>query len=205
MTTYTSLLPKTGQTTSYVTGDDGDLEKGVAHSFTVLDTGQHSGTTDITMNGFTESKSNNCVQDNVTGLMWVKNPSAGIGSDPYLKGAVGIMPWTTDGDGVGIFPYVDLANAASLAGYTDWRIPNFVEILTILDHENMNLFAIFDWIGQNLWSSTTLKNNTTFAYSLSMNSQTAFDKTWLMYCIFVRGSPTAPVAGNSLIGGMVGE
>ena len=51
-------LPKTGQTTNYATGDDGDLERGVAwpsQRFTVDGTGF-------------------CVTDNLTGLMWVGIP-----------------------------------------------------------------------------------------------------------------------------------
>jgi hypothetical protein len=53
-------LPKTGQTTSYSTGDDGDLERGVAWPsprFTVDGTGL-------------------CVTDNLTGLMWVRTPDS---------------------------------------------------------------------------------------------------------------------------------
>jgi len=49
-------LPKTGQTTSYATGDDGDLEMGVAWPDT----------------RFTDNL-NNTVKDNLTGLVWTKN------------------------------------------------------------------------------------------------------------------------------------
>lgn len=60
---YTAKLPKTGQTTSYATGDDGDLQKGIAWPnprFTV---------------GIGAEA--DCVTDNLTGLMWAKIPSAG--------------------------------------------------------------------------------------------------------------------------------
>ena len=40
-------LLKTGQTTSYVAGDDGALQKGIAKSYTVLTAGQFSGTSTI--------------------------------------------------------------------------------------------------------------------------------------------------------------
>jgi len=49
-------LPKTGQTTSYYAGDDGDLEKGVAWP-----------SPRFTDNG------NGTVKDNLTGLVWTKN------------------------------------------------------------------------------------------------------------------------------------
>jgi len=49
-------VPKTGQTTSYATGDDGDLEKGVAWPDPrFMDNG------------------NGTVTDNLTGLIWLKN------------------------------------------------------------------------------------------------------------------------------------
>ena len=51
----TVQLPKTGQTISYATGDDGDLEMGVAWPDTRF------------------SDSGNTVKDNLTGLVWTKN------------------------------------------------------------------------------------------------------------------------------------
>jgi len=71
---------KTGQTVSFATGDDGDLELGVSRSYSIYTTGQYSGTTNITINGKTHALSNNCVQDNRTGLMWARYvPTANIG------------------------------------------------------------------------------------------------------------------------------
>jgi len=54
--TYAASVPKTGQTTSYATGDDGDLEKGVAWPSP----------------RFTDN-SDGTVTDNLTGLIWLKN------------------------------------------------------------------------------------------------------------------------------------
>ena len=62
-TTGTVSLPKTGQTASYSTDDDGTLQKGVAWPsprFTV-GTGAEA----------------DCITDNLTGLMWVKSPDTG--------------------------------------------------------------------------------------------------------------------------------
>jgi hypothetical protein len=59
-------LPETGQTTSYATGDDGDLEMGVAWPsprFTV---------------------SGDCVTDNLTGLMWTARNSGDTIRNSYL-------------------------------------------------------------------------------------------------------------------------
>lgn len=53
-------LPKTGQTTSYTTGDDGDLKIGVAWPSP----------------RFTVDGSGLCVTDNLTGLMWARTPDS---------------------------------------------------------------------------------------------------------------------------------
>ena len=59
--TYTAALAKTGQTTSYQTGDDGDYEKGVAWPNP----------------RFTVQADTNCVLDNLTGLIWARNANMG--------------------------------------------------------------------------------------------------------------------------------
>jgi len=88
-------LLKTGQTISYHAGDDGDLELGTAKSFTVLNTGQYEGTTNITINGKTCALSNNCVKDNNTGLMWARFiPQTDIG--PGADGKLFWEQWTLE-------------------------------------------------------------------------------------------------------------
>jgi len=88
-----SRLLKTGQTTSYATGDDGDLEIGVPRSYSVYTTDQYSGTTNITINGKTCALSNECVQDNRTGLMWARYvPVTNIG--PAATGTLFWAQWT---------------------------------------------------------------------------------------------------------------
>lgn len=88
-----SRLLKTGQITSYATGDDGDLELGVEKDYTVLSTGQYSGTSNIVINGKTHALSNNCVQDNRTGLMWARYvPTGDIG--PAADGKLFWEQWT---------------------------------------------------------------------------------------------------------------
>ena len=54
-------VPKTGQTTSYSAGDDGDLEKGVAWPSP----------------RFTVQAVTTCVTDNLTGLVWARNANLG--------------------------------------------------------------------------------------------------------------------------------
>ena len=100
---------KTGQTTVYVAGDDGTYQAGDAKRYSVLTAGQYAGTTNITLNGKTDSHSNNVVRDLNTGLMWSRYALASVGPNSN-----GTLPWTTNANGEGIFAYCAAANAAGL-------------------------------------------------------------------------------------------
>ncbi len=162
----TAIIPAakvlaTGQTTSYAANDDGDLEKGIPHSYTVLTTGQYAGTTNITMATKTDAHSNECVLDEATGLMWSRTVSASVGPTSN-----GLLPWTTNGSGEGIFTYATAANAASLAGYTDWRVPNINELASLCDYTNgINAVAFPVWDKANsYWTTTTRLATSTQAH-----------------------------------------
>jgi len=111
-----------------------------------------------------EALSNNCVLDRNTGLMWARYTSAenaamGAASD-------GKMPWT--GELYDIFQWCAAANAAELGGYSDWRIPNDVELANLRNMESPNAapdaIAFPGWpTSVNVWSSTTLPNSTSYA------------------------------------------
>ena len=90
-------LLETGQTTKYHDDDDGDLELGVAHSYTVLTTGQYAGNVTVTINGKTYAFSNACVRDNKTGLMWARTvPQSDIG--PATDGKLFWEQYTVTGE-----------------------------------------------------------------------------------------------------------
>ncbi len=165
-----ALVLATGQTTSYGSGtgvDDGALEIGERHRYTVLTTGQYSGTVNITLNGKTDVHSNACVMDDATGLMWTRTVSASVGPTSN-----GLLPWTTNANGEGIFTYAAAANAALLAGHgndpdplKNWRIPFDTELLEMRNMEQPTGApgAEFPTIAGNYWSSTTRPDATTFA------------------------------------------
>lgn len=129
-----ALPLKTGQTTKYHDGDDGDLEKGLDRAYTVLSTGQYSGTSNITVNGKTVALSNNCVRDHKTKLMWaryVAQSDIGPGND-------GKLYWEDAVNSEDIFEFCDQANAAELGGHGDWYVPNKAQFDGIVDLEAYN-------------------------------------------------------------------
>jgi hypothetical protein len=194
----TAKLLATGQLTSYGSGtgvDDGALKKGIVKRYTILTTGQYSGTTGITINSKTDTHSNNCVFDEQTGLMWSRYCSASVG--PASNGKI---PWTTTGSGgtaEGIFAYVAAANAASLGGYTDWRIPNIFELLSIADYEattaQPDSTAFPGWPSSDyFFTATTTPSATTSAMLVFFSPGTTGlqgtgVKTGNLYCALVRG------------------
>lgn len=121
-------LLKSGQTTAYnVAGrtsvSDGDTEYGLNQSFTNLTTGQYSGTTGITVNAKTDTHTNACVYDQKTGITWNRDPSASVG--PANNGL--LFYDDTGGSDEDAYAFCDAANAASLSGHSDWRLPNVTE------------------------------------------------------------------------------
>jgi hypothetical protein len=114
-----SGIPKTGQTASYHSGDDGDPLNRWGISVTTRFTpgiGAQVGT----------------VIDNATGLMWEQKTNDGtihdydneyswkVAFDVFLNGPSGL-------------------NTTNFAGYNDWRIPNINELLSIVDYGPPNI------------------------------------------------------------------
>lgn len=123
---------KTGQITDLTPAgrtckDDGGEQRGPEKSYTILTTAQFSGTTAITLNAKTDNHTNNCVIDNNTGLMWTREYAETVGEKP------GELYWDdTSAENEDIFAYCDEANVQQLAGFSDWRIPNINELLSLL-------------------------------------------------------------------------
>ncbi len=142
---------KTGQTTSFGTGDDGDREDGRGVDFFTLDCNNSFGNinklTDI--NGL-QVYGNDYLIDHLTGLGWLRVPVSNNDD------------WPTQ-----------LANAAAsnAAGFSDWFIPNIRQIFTLLNFENVNPNPLnyaplnsFGTVNGVFWLSTTRRNLTTNAY-----------------------------------------
>lgn len=122
----TAKLMKTGQTTSYRTGDDGDIEAGRNTNFTTLAENNPFGNT----NRFTDelggsTYTNNIVidwstYDGSTVLGWRRTISIDINWDNAIDGALATS--------IGTFT-------------TGWRLPNVQEILSIINFMITNGFS----------------------------------------------------------------
>jgi hypothetical protein len=144
-------LPETGQTKCYDangteiscsgTGQDGEWRAGVEWPNPRF------------------SVSDDCVTDNLTGLMWAKNA--------YLANYV--MTWQEALD------YVASINSdAGLCGYKDWRLPNVNELESLVNAEVANFTT---WLNSQgfvnvqsyyYWSSTTDAYNSVHAWVVIM-------------------------------------
>jgi hypothetical protein len=165
------VVPKTGQTETYGTRDDGALKKGVAWP-----------TPRFTDNG------NGTVTDNLTRLIWMKNANA-FGTKTWndaLTAANGLASGSAD------------LTDGSQAG--DWRLPNFRELHSLVDitrvfpalpegHPFTNVQSSLQ--SSYYWSSTTYVDFTGYAWYVDFagGAVTTFTKSDNCFVWCVRGGP----------------
>lgn len=182
---------KTGQAASYATGDDGELQKGVAWP-----------DPRFTDNG------NGTVTDNLTGLIWLTEANCisthypGFDNDGIGAGD-GKVTWQHALDfvaGINAGTYPDCG-----AGFTDWRLPNINELHSLVhygfsDPALPNSAGTGQWAEGNpfsnvqsyyYWSSTTLADFTSLAWLVDLNNGYVFSAlgTYDYHVWWVRGGP----------------
>ena len=177
----TAKLMKTGQTTSYRTGDDGDIEAGRNTSFTVLAENNPFGNT----NRFTDE----------------------LGGQTYTKNIV--IDWSTY-DGSTVFGFrrtttfnnwngaIDGSLIVSIAPFTSgWRLPNIKELINLANYSLSQVFNYSPFNNTNaLHSSTTDASNTANFFYANINGQMqSTGKTGTGYYIPCR---TFTVTGTTL-------
>jgi hypothetical protein len=142
----TALLDiKTGQTISYRTGDDGDIEQGSLLSFVVLSAQNPYGNS----NRFTDTLGGQTYADGIIvdwsrRLMWY-NPAA-------------TANWNNS---------IDAALSSNQGGFTDWHIPNVQQAQSIMNYGNsggMLNYTPFNISFASMWTSTTSPDTTTSAF-----------------------------------------
>jgi hypothetical protein len=104
---FKSGVPKTGQTTSYATDDDGDLQMGTAWP-----------NPRFTDNG------DGTVTDNLTGLIWLKDANC-FGPGTWSEALSGCNSLAD--------PQCGLSDGSSVG---DWRLPNVRELYSLIDFGN---------------------------------------------------------------------
>lgn len=152
----TVSLPKTGQATSYLTGDDGDLQMGVPWPNARFKINmQPDG---VTPDG--------TVTDNLTGVVWLKNANCVEGTLSWENA----LAWSN-------------AIASGSCGLSDgsaagqWRLPNSKELLSLINRDAANNA---NWLSTShgfanvkpgfYWSSTTFAGFTDYALTVEMSS-----------------------------------
>jgi hypothetical protein len=148
----TAKLMKTGQTTSYRTGDDGDLEAGRAVSFSVLSSNNPFGNT----NRFTDELGTQTYTNNIV-IDWSTYDGSVVSG--YYRTTTSVA-WNTA---------IDQCLALSVGTYTSgWRLVNRNELFSLYNYSIVLglSYAPFNLIG-TLWTSTTWMTITTYAYTLS--------------------------------------
>jgi hypothetical protein len=156
-------IPKTGQTTAYVTGDDGDLEMGAAWPVPRFITG----TTGV-------------VTDTLTGLIWLENANCPKTTRDWNTALLTDISHLNAFGTMNGFDCGDTSNEGS--HQTDWRLPNVREMQSLV-HYGVFDPAVPDTAGTGkwsqgdpftsvqpyyYWSSTTRASHTSWAWTVDM-------------------------------------
>ena len=154
-----ATLMKTGQTTSYRTGDDGDLEAGRSTNFTTLASNNPFGNT----NRFTDELGGSTYTNDIV-IDWSTYDGTNVLGLSRAVVATG-KTWNNA---------VDECLAFSVGTYTSgWRLPNIREIYNFVNLANdpsnfLNYSPLnFSSSGRVYWSSTTNIAGTANAYVLN--------------------------------------
>ena len=154
----TAKLMKTGQTTSYRTGDDGDIEAGRATSFTVLAENNPFGNT----NRFTDELGGQTYTNRIRIDWSTYDGSTVLG---YYQLPVPLLQTWAQA--------IDWAYLLTIITFTSgWRLPNINELMNLMNWSlsaNLN-YTPFSLASISHWTSTTNNNDTASALIVISNS-----------------------------------
>lgn len=194
--TYSSAeLMKTGQTTTYRTGDDGDLEKGRGTSFFTLISNNPFGNT----NRFTDNLGGQTYANNLV-IDWSTYNGSNVLGYSRNNHIDNLVTWNQA---------IDNALAYSLSPYTSgWRLPNLLELMNICFYGNSGGSSnqvlqyaapysnVFNVSSNVFWASTTLGSSTNaFVLGTSNSEVYPYPKTSTRRALYCR---TFTVTGTTL-------
>ncbi|NGZ07105.1 MAG: tandem-95 repeat protein [Magnetococcales bacterium] len=141
-------VSKSGQTSSYVARDDGDLKNGVAWP-----------NPRFTDNG------DGTVQDNLTGLIWMKNANC-WGGQNWVNALTKVA---------GLNSGTESCTGYTTGTHTDWRLPQVNELESLVDAGRYNPalpanHIFLDIQMNNYWSSTTSRIWSTHAWPVNFGN-----------------------------------
>lgn len=141
-------LPKTGQTFTRLNGDDGFYQAGWWRGLLIA-----ANRTRFVKDEYTGGVS--CTIDRATGLMWATSADdAGCNNDASIN----------------LDDALAYAEGLDFAGFTDWRLPNIKELLSIVDYEQLNPMIdrdFFTCANALYWTSTNHPTTDDKAYYVS--------------------------------------
>ena len=179
---------KTGQTTSYRTGDDGDLEAGRATDFFTLASNNPFGNT----NRFTEELGGQTYTNDIVIDWSTYNGTTVLGWYKEDFNTILLEAWDNA---------IDNAQSLSVATFTTgWRIPNANELFS-LTYFGINGTFTYNYTPFNntsltvVWSSTTSSTNNAVIRGSGTTYMTTRGKTSTSYSVRCR---TFTVTGTTL-------
>jgi hypothetical protein len=189
-----ATLMKTGQTTSYRTGDDGDIEAGRATDFFTLSTNNPFGNT----NRFTDELGGGTYANNIV-IDW----------STYDTVAGTVLGWSKSATHTGVLDtwnnFIDSALIYSVGTYTTgWRLPNTLELLSIQwygSSQRMQMTGCpygdpFNISSNVFWSATSLDaSNAQVVATAGTNQLYPYSKTSTRRALYCR---TFTVSGTTL-------
>ena len=138
-------VPKTGQTASYATGDDGYLQRGVAWP-----------------NPRYTDNLDGTATDNLTGLIWLKDANC-YGGSRWTEATITSTLTLNSGE-------CGLSDGSQEG---DWRLPNVRELQSLIDYGQSYLalpggHPFTSVQSGHYWSSTTFASNTALAWNVRL-------------------------------------